>query len=124
MCLRIIETVYHDDRMAISQLITNMRDKVVDATAIFDELIDCIHQMALMQVLPDIPLDMNDEQAHQIKRLSSAISSHIFNCIMKFESKAETAFAWQKYANAGFRDGYLKVVGISTAGRRTGDCFK
>ena len=41
--------------MVISQLITNMRDKMVDATAIFDELIDCIHQMALMQVLPDIP---------------------------------------------------------------------
>lgn len=75
--LEIIETIYHDDRMAISQLITNMRDKMVDATAIFDELIDCIHQMALMQVLPDIPLDMNDEQAHQIKRLSSAISSDI-----------------------------------------------
>lgn len=75
--LEIIETIYHDDRMVISQLITNMRDKMVDATAIFDELIDCIHQMALMQVLPDIPLDMNDEQAHQIKRLSSAISSDI-----------------------------------------------
>lgn len=75
--LEIIETIYHDDRMAIAQLITTMRDKMVDAAAIFDELIDCIHQMALMQVLPDIPLDMNDEQAHQIKRLSSAISSDI-----------------------------------------------
>ncbi len=75
--LEIIETIYHDDRMAIGQLITTMRDKMVDAAAIFDELIDCIHQMALMQVLPDIPLDMNDEQAHQIKRLSSAISSDI-----------------------------------------------
>lgn len=75
--LEIIETIYHDDRMAIGQLITTMRDKMVDAAAIFDELIDCIHQMALMQVLPDIPLDMNDEQVHHIKRLSSAISSDI-----------------------------------------------
>ena len=101
-----------------------MRDKMVDATAIFDELIDCIHQMALMQVLPDIPLDINDEQAHQIKRLSSAISSDILQLYYEILIKSRDGIPLGKYANAGFRDGYLKVVGISTAGRRAGDRFK
>ncbi|WP_049237558.1 DNA polymerase III subunit gamma/tau [Moraxella canis] len=75
--LEIIKAIYHDDRMAVGQFITAMRDKMVDAAAIFDELIDSIHHMALIQVLPDSPLDMNAEQAHQMRRLASLISPDV-----------------------------------------------
>ncbi len=75
--LALIDAIYRDDKMAVSAQISLMREKVVDATAVFDELIDRIHQMALLQVLPQSPLDMSEEERALLTTLSQQISADV-----------------------------------------------
>ncbi|USZ14822.1 DNA polymerase III subunit gamma/tau [Moraxella sp. FZFQ2102] len=73
----LIGAVCADDRAAVAEQIATMRAKMVDAAAVFDELIDSIHQMAMLQVLPQTPLDMNDVDAERLKALASQISGDV-----------------------------------------------
>lgn len=75
--LALIDAIYRDDKMAVSTQILLMREKMVDATAVFDELIDRIHQMALLQVLPQSPLDMSEEEQALLATLSQQISADV-----------------------------------------------
>ncbi|WP_294034927.1 DNA polymerase III subunit gamma/tau [uncultured Moraxella sp.] len=75
--LAMIDAIYRDDKVAVSAQITLMREKMVDATAVFDELIDRIHQMALLQVLPQSPLDMSEEEQALLTTLSQQISADV-----------------------------------------------
>ncbi len=75
--LALIDAIYQDDKMAVSAQISLMREKMVDATAVFDELIDRIHQMALLQVLPQSPLDMSEEERALLTTLSQQISADV-----------------------------------------------
>ncbi len=75
--LALIDAIYQDDKMAVSAQISLMREKMVDATAVFDELIDRIHQMALLQVLPQSPLDMSEEEQALLTTLSQQISADV-----------------------------------------------
>ncbi|OOS24560.1 DNA polymerase III subunit gamma/tau [Moraxella pluranimalium] len=75
--LALIAAIYQDDKSAVSTQIALMREKMVDAASVFDELIDRIHQMALLQVLPQSPLDMSEEEQALLTTLSQQISADV-----------------------------------------------
>lgn len=75
--LALISAIYEDDRQTIANEINTLRAKMVDATAVFDELINSIHQMAILQVLPQTPLDMNDADAERLMALSNRINGDV-----------------------------------------------
>ncbi|MDO4897512.1 MAG: DNA polymerase III subunit gamma/tau, partial [Moraxella sp.] len=68
--LDLVRDIYHDDRANVARHISRMREQMVDATALLDRLVDSFHAMALVQILPDMPLDMNDEQRQTFYHLA------------------------------------------------------
>ena len=75
--LALIAAIYQDDKSAVSTQIALMREKMVDAASVFDELIDRIHQMALLQILPQTPLDMSEAEQTALLELSKQIGADV-----------------------------------------------
>lgn len=73
--VQLLELIYADDRRGVAEQIQQMREKMIDAAAVFDELIDSIHQMAVLQVLPEAPMDTSPEQAAKLQQLSAIIGA-------------------------------------------------
>lgn len=73
----LIDAIYKDDRQAVAYMIDSMRQKQVDAPLIFDKLTDILHHIALIQILPDIPLDMNDVDRQALLSISERIPADV-----------------------------------------------
>ncbi|WP_371829205.1 DNA polymerase III subunit gamma/tau [Moraxella caviae] len=75
--LALIGDIFADRRTQVAAHIARLRTQMVDASAIFDRLVDSLHQMALVQVLPDVPLDMNDAQKQAFYELAASIPADV-----------------------------------------------
>lgn len=73
--LDLLRDVYEDERAAVANHISTMRSKMVDAGAILDKLADVLHKLSIVQILPDVPLDMNDEDKKALMALSHKINA-------------------------------------------------
>lgn len=91
--LDLVRDIYHDDRSGVARHIARMREQMVDATALLDRLVDSFHAMALVQILPDMPLDMNDEQKQAFYHLAHTLLPMSYSFIMRLVLRHETAFA-------------------------------
>ncbi|MFB6349411.1 DNA polymerase III subunit gamma/tau [Moraxella sp. ZJ142] len=106
----LIEAVYQDNRTAVASHIATMRAKMVDATAVFDELIDSIHQMAMMQVLPDVPMDMNQEQVQHLQRLAAAISADALQLYYEILTKSRDNIRFASTPMQALEMGILRLL--------------
>lgn len=69
--------IYQGNTEAVSAHIEQMRAQMVDAGSMFDGLAELLHQIAMLQLLPNVALNVNDKQANQIKRLASIIGPDV-----------------------------------------------
>lgn len=86
--LTLIADIFHDNRQAVAQHIERMRSQMVDAVGILDELVDSIHQLALLQILPQMPLDMKSEQKQALMALSAQIPSDVLQLYYEIATKS------------------------------------
>ncbi|WP_157073845.1 DNA polymerase III subunit gamma/tau, partial [Moraxella oblonga] len=89
--LDLLSDIYHDNRSNVANHITRLREQMVDATAMLDRLVDSLHYMALSQILPNLPLDMNDEQKQAFSHLANTIPADVIQlyyeiCLKSTES--------------------------------------
>lgn len=69
--------IYQGNTEAVSAHIEQMRAQMVDAGSMFDGLAELLHQIAMLQLLPNVALNVNDKQAEQINRLAHTIGSDV-----------------------------------------------
>lgn len=91
--LALIELIHQDDRLAVADYINTMRSKMIDASAMMDTLIDDIHQMAMMQILPELPLDLSVQQQQKLQALSNQIPADVLQLYYEILSKSRQAIA-------------------------------
>ena len=70
----LIEDIFTDNRPNLTKTILKMRQQMVDAIAILDDIADTLHDLAMIQTLPDIPLDMSTNQAESLLALAKQVS--------------------------------------------------
>lgn len=73
---QLIADIYEGNKQAVAQHIEQMRQQLVDAGSVFDELADIVHKTAMIQVMPSLSLDVSEVQAEGINRLT-AISADV-----------------------------------------------
>lgn len=73
---QLIADIYEGNKQAVAQHIEQMRQQLVDAGSVFDELADILHKTAMIQVMPSISLDVSEVQAEGINKLT-AISADV-----------------------------------------------
>ena len=71
----LIEDIFTDNRPNLTKTILKMRQQMVDAIAILDDIANTLHDLAMIQTLPDVPLDMSANQAESLLALAKQVSS-------------------------------------------------
>lgn len=75
--VQLLLDIYQGDTESVSAHIEQMRAQMVDAGSMFDGLAELLHQIAMVQLLPSVALNVNDKQANQIKQLANIISADV-----------------------------------------------
>ena len=75
--VQLLLDIYQGDKESVSAHIEQMRAQMVDAGSMFDGLAELLHQIAMVQLLPSVALNVNDKQADQIKQLANIISADV-----------------------------------------------
>ncbi|SUD90998.1 DNA polymerase III subunit gamma/tau [Psychrobacter phenylpyruvicus] len=75
--VQLLLDIYQGDTESVSAHIEQMRAQMVDAGSMFDGLAELLHQIAMVQLLPNVALNVNDKQAEQIKQLASIITADV-----------------------------------------------
>jgi|26BtaG_2_1085354.scaffolds.fasta_scaffold06211_1 DNA polymerase-3 subunit gamma/tau len=75
--LSLLADIYSNNRSAVAAQIQQMRLQMVDASGMFDGLAELLHQMALVQLLPEIALGLDQRQEQAIIELANRISPEV-----------------------------------------------
>ena len=75
--VKLLLDIYQGNTEAVSVHIEQMRAQMVDAGSMFDGLAELLHQIAMLQLLPNVSLNVNDVQAQQIKQLADTIGPDV-----------------------------------------------
>ncbi|MDO4700831.1 MAG: DNA polymerase III subunit gamma/tau, partial [Moraxella sp.] len=86
--LTLIRDIVSDNRQNVAAHIERMRAQMVDAVAVLDTLVDSFHQLALLQILPDVPLDMNQTQQQHFLALARSIPSDVLQLYYEISAKS------------------------------------
>ncbi|WP_394260693.1 DNA polymerase III subunit gamma/tau, partial [Moraxella boevrei] len=73
--VRLLEQIYGQQSLALSQSIARLRQQVVDAKAVYDRLAETLHHVALLQLLPNMDLGLNQQQTQALQRLAEQLPS-------------------------------------------------
>ncbi|MDI4483660.1 DNA polymerase III subunit gamma/tau, partial [Moraxella lacunata] len=108
--LDLVRDIYHDDRSGVARHIARMREQMVDATALLDRLVDSFHAMALVQILPDMPLDMNDEQKQAFYELARTLPADVIQLYYEISVKARDSVRLASTPMQALEMGILRLL--------------
>ncbi|UNU73215.1 DNA polymerase III subunit gamma/tau [Moraxella nasovis] len=108
--IALIEAIYTDNRQFVASQIQKMRLQMVDATAVLERLTDTLHSLALSQIMPDLPLDMNDEQKQAFYQLASQISPDVLQLYYEIILKAHDAIRLASTPMQALEMGILRLL--------------
>lgn len=108
--LSLIEMIYLDNRQGVAHQIQTMREKMVDAASVMDRLIDAIHQMSLVQLLTDLPLDMNHDQRQHMLNLAGQIPGQVLQLYYEILIKSREGIRLASTPMQGLEMGILRLL--------------
>ncbi|RYY79074.1 MAG: DNA polymerase III subunit gamma/tau [Moraxellaceae bacterium] len=71
--VHLLQAIYVNHGQQVSQILQNLANQAVDLKAVLDQLITLLHQLALLQVLPQVPLQGTQEYQQQLQQLAQGI---------------------------------------------------
>ncbi|MBW4010157.1 DNA polymerase III subunit gamma/tau [Moraxella osloensis] len=73
----ILANIYQQNTQQLTQAIQLLREQVVDAKAVFDRLAETLHQLAILQALPNFDLQINRQQSEQLQQLAQQLPAEL-----------------------------------------------
>ncbi len=73
----ILQSIYQQNPEQLANYIQLLRNQVVDAKSVFDSLAELLHQVALLQLLPNFDLQLNQQQTHARQQLAQTIPAEL-----------------------------------------------
>lgn len=80
--------IFNDDKKSVAAHIEQMRQQMVDAGSVFDELTELLHKIALFQIMPTIELNVNRTQAQAINQLAKVIPADVLQLYYEIAIKS------------------------------------
>lgn len=108
--LDLIYDIYHDNRQKVAGHIVRMREQMVDAIAMIDRLVDTLHSMALVQIMPDVPLDMNDEQKQAFFELANVLPADVIQLYYEICNKSRQSVRFATTPMQALEMGILRLL--------------
>lgn len=75
--IAILANIYQQNTQHLTQAIQLLREQVVDAKAVFDRLAETLHQLAILQALPNFDLQINRQQSEQLQQLAQQLPAEL-----------------------------------------------
>lgn len=75
--IALIAHIYQQNTEQLAQAIQLLREQVVDAKAVFDRLAEVLHQLAILQALPNFDLQINRQQSEQLQLLAQQLPAEL-----------------------------------------------
>ena len=75
--IAILTNIYQQNTQQLTQAIQLLREQVVDAKAVFDRLAETLHQLAILQALPNFDLQINRQQSEQLQQLAQQLPAEL-----------------------------------------------
>ena len=75
--IAILANIYQQNTQQLTQSIQLLREQVVDAKTVFDRLAETLHQLAILQALPNFDLQINRQQSEQLQQLAQQLPAEL-----------------------------------------------
>lgn len=91
--IALIADIYQQNTEQLAQSIQLLREQVVDAKAVFDRMAEVLHQLAILQALPDFDLQINRQQREQLQWLAQQLPAELLQLYYEIVVKSREHLA-------------------------------
>ncbi|EZQ10907.1 DNA polymerase III subunit gamma/tau [Acinetobacter sp. Ver3] len=106
----LILAIHQNQRAKVSALLLQFRQQALDVSLVLDQLISTLHELALLQYLPDLSLKYSAEINQKIMQLSSMISAQDLQLYYQIACKGRAELQIAVTQEQGFEMCVLRLL--------------
>lgn len=106
----LILAIHQNQTAKVSQLLLQFRQQALDVALVLDQLISTLHELALMQYLPDLSLQYSTEINQKIKQLAAIISAQDLQLYYQISCKGRADLQVAVTQEQGFEMTVLRLL--------------
>ena len=106
----LILAIHQNQKARVSQLLLQFRQQALDVSLVLDQLISTLHELALLQYLPDLSLKYSAEINRKIMQLSGLISAQDLQLYYQIACKGRADLQLAVTQEQGFEMTVLRLL--------------
>ena len=106
----LILAIHQNKRERVSQLLLQFRQQALDVSLVLDQFISTLHELAMLQYLPDLSLKYSAEINQKIMRLSQLISAQDLQLYYQIACKGRSDLQLAVTQEQGFEMTILRLL--------------
>ena len=106
----LILAIHHNQQAHVSQLLLQFRQQALDVSLVLDQLVSTLHELALLQYLPDLALKYSEEINRKILQLSKLISAQDLQLYYQIACKGRSDLQLAVTQEQGFEMCVLRLL--------------
>lgn len=110
MIYDLILAIHQNNKPLVSQLLLQFRQQALDVALVLDQLVSTLHELALMQYLPDLSLKYSSEINKKIKQLAEVISAQDLQLYYQIACKGRADLQIAVTQEQGFEMTVLRLL--------------
>lgn len=106
----LILAIHQNQKARVSELLTQFRQQALDVSMVLDQLISTLHELALLQYLPDLSLKYSAEINQKIMQLSQLVSAQDLQLYYQITCKGRADLQLSVTQEQGFEMCILRLL--------------
>lgn len=106
----LILAIHQNQQTRVSQLLLQLRQQALDVSLVLDQLISTLHELALLQYLPDLSLKYSEEINQKILSLSKMVSAQDLQLYYQIACKGRAELQLAVTQEQGFEMCVLRLL--------------
>ncbi|KYQ84114.1 DNA polymerase III subunit gamma/tau [Acinetobacter sp. NRRL B-65365] len=106
----LILAIHQNQQARVSQLLLQFRQQALDVSLVLDQLVSTLHELALLQYLPDLALKYSEEINQKILQLSKSISAQDLQLYYQIACKGRAELQLAVTQEQGFEMTVLRLL--------------
>ena len=106
----LILAIHQNQKQRVSELLMQFRQQALDVSLVLDQLISTLHELALLQYLPELSLKYSDEINKKIMQLSQQIAAQDLQLYYQIACKGRAELQLAVTQEQGFEMSVLRML--------------
>ncbi|WP_043969822.1 DNA polymerase III subunit gamma/tau [Acinetobacter sp. NBRC 110496] len=113
----LILAIHQNQQARVSQLLLQFRQQALDVSLVLDQLVSTLHELALLQYLPDLALKYSEEINQKIIQLSKLVSAQDLQLYYQIACKGRAELQLAVTQEQGFEMTVLRLLAFRPISR-------